>query len=148
MEPAPPVITFAEYLATRLDVFSAELKFGQFNGRFLSQLVLSYAGLQEEGVPLFPTTFVTSNIEIAQAALNCTDRLSIGRSHYNLASLLQMFKRCAVLASQTGWAIFLELREEDYDFGLVRMSQDPLGKTSFDELRHQASENIYILGLS
>lgn len=141
-------ISFGEHLASNLRRFSEELRTAQFDGSFLSELVLCYAGLQEEGQLLFPTVFICLNSDEALLTLDASDFIVVGQARYSLRSIQKMFKRSALLASHSNWAILIELEDERFHFGLIRMNHNPLEKTSFDRLRLDATESSPIIGLS
>ncbi len=73
----------------------------------------------EEGQPLFPETFVIDDLEKTSRLLPNSETVAIGSGSKSIDTLRAGLKRCAPLA-QWGWSIYVERREERFNYGLLR----------------------------
>lgn len=143
-----PLYSFKSYLTRELSDFTKSFRSSNFSSGLLSEFIVLQSSYQEEGVHLFPVIFLTENLRHLLLSLDGQNPILIGESRITPNAVHQIFKRCAPLASNQSWVIFVELKDLSFRYGVFRTDQHPLTATAFERLRRINDPNLSLIGLS
>lgn len=103
--------------ATRIPLIS--------NSLHLVELIVLLAKYREEGNPLFPEVYITTNVNDIIAMLPDAELLNLGKSTRDVDGLKRAIKKTAPLATG-GWLVFIEDDGSDLNYGLFRGDLNPV----------------------
>ncbi|HEX8049206.1 hypothetical protein [Rhizobium sp.] len=83
------------------------------------------AKYKEEGVPLYPEVYLTTDVQAILGMLPDAQRLPLGATTRDIKGIKLAIKKSAPLAIG-GWLIYLEDRVDKLNFGLLRGSSNPI----------------------
>lgn len=146
--PDEPVVSFKAYLRSDLQSLTGTFAHETLTPRFLAEFVALQSSYQEEGVVLHPLVFLTNNLRKLLDAVNGRNAIPVGHGTIDLITIHQIFKRCAPLAADQTWAIFVEFADSEMRYGVFRTEQSPLEPTAFERLRDLNDEALSIIGLN
>lgn len=104
-------------VASRIPLFAQALN--------LVELVVMLAKYKEEGNPLFPEVYITTDVNALIAMLPEAERLNLGTTTRDVKGLKHALKKTAPLANG-GWLVFLNDNKDSLNFGLFRGTNNPV----------------------
>ncbi len=99
----------------------------------ICEIVFSLSELREEGVQLFPTVYLTTDIAALTSRLPGSSSVELGVGEPNASTAALALKQAAPLATG-GWSIYLQNSAEEIRFGLFCADQVPLALSASDLL--------------
>jgi len=108
------------------------------------ELVVSLGHYHEEGIALFPQVFICDDLDGALAVLQGQDPLVVGEGSRAPATMQDALKRCAPLA-QGGWAIFVSRPEQQFRYGVFRLSAQPLALTPIEGIALSGEAGLRVI---
>lgn len=119
-------ITFRTQLLGGVTEFCSASQIPIFaNALHLVELVVLLAKYKEEGIPLYPEVYVTTDVNALIAMLPEAERLSLGSTTRDVAGIKYALKKSAPLATG-GWLVFLHDDGNSLYYGLFRGTSNPV----------------------
>lgn len=119
-------ITFRTQLLGGVTEFCNACRLPLFaNSLHLVELIVLLARYREEGEPLYPEVYVTTDVNALIAMLPESERVQLGDSSRDTIGISRAIKKSAPLATG-GWLIYLEDHDDKLSFGLFRGSSNPV----------------------
>lgn len=122
----PSNITFRTPLIDGVSGFCSACRLPLFsNSLHLVELIVLLAKYKEEGSPLYPEVYVTTDISAIAAMLPDAERFHLGSVSRDIEGIKRAIKKAAPLATG-GWLVYIEDSAADLTFGLFRGNGNPV----------------------
>jgi len=141
-------IAFRKYLNLEINRYLDDSCLKIIDSELLTEVTLILSNYQEEGAQLFPVIFITSTISDVLELCQGVDEIKLGSLKNEKDSILKAFKVAAPLSEGREWAIFFEIKNTIFNFGIFRSNLSPLNPTPFEKLRSTKADNKNIIGLT
>ena len=141
------VLSFRRFLSAEISDCVSCFRQPFLSADLLAEFILIHSRYQEEGDDLFPVVFLGESLQGVLTVAGGQDPIEIGSGGLTRSGVQQAFKRCAPLAADRAWAIFVILEEGVLRYGIFRTEQSPLRPTSFAKLRQARTDDISVVGL-
>jgi hypothetical protein len=99
------------------------------------------ATLREEGVPLWPEVYFSTDVDRLTAVLQGGETLRLGCGPHDDATVLRALKECAPLATG-GWVIFVHRDSAEFSYGVLSATNLPLAITPYEALVENAVGDV------
>lgn len=122
----PINITFRTQLLGGVSEFCHDSKLSILrNNLNLVELIVLLAHYQEEGAPLCPKVYITSNIDSLSAMLPGGEKHKIGSSTADAAGIKMALKKCAPLATGD-WMLYIQDNHNNIEYGVFKGESNPI----------------------
>lgn len=141
-------LSFRNQLIAGISEFAPQIDADTKDVEWLTDLVVTLSGYQEEGLNLFPVVFISRDLDLILETLHGRDPILVGTGETTTETVQKGFKHCAPLAEDRQWALFFEVKGDSLAYGLFRVEQSPVKPTAFERLRQLKDPNVKIIGLT
>lgn len=129
-------LSFRPLIQEKILPFSA--RFGEMDSTaaaILLEAVVNVSNFKEEGQPLAPVVFLTTDLGELLKVVHGASPVSVGQGVADEATARMALKSCIPLGEGRQWAVYLHLTGGVVQYGVFCTDRSPLRVTSFEALR-------------